>query len=93
MFFLKKTKNKPCHAFVRFLRYCKYMGVHVSHVLPMIGTNDVSFIDRKALIGVDGNQDNSFRPHHSKTLLKTATFAQMQYRHVSIAARVCSFKS
>lgn len=60
----------------------------------MIGTNDVSFIDSKALIGVDGNQDNSFKPHHSnKTLLKTATFAQTQYGHVSVTVSVCPFKS
>lgn len=46
------------------------MGVHVPHVLPMIGTNDVSLIDRKALIGVDGNQDDSFEPNNSKVLVK-----------------------
>lgn len=57
------------------------MGVHVSHVLPMIGTNDVSFIDRKALIGVDGNQDDSFKTNNSEALLKT-TFTQMQYASV-----------
>lgn len=54
--------NKPCHSFVCFLCNSKYMGVHVSHVLPMVSTNDVSFIDRKALIGIDGNQDNSLKP-------------------------------
>lgn len=36
------------------------MGVHVSHVLPTVGTDDVSFIDRKTLIWIDGDQDNAW---------------------------------
>lgn len=51
--------TKPGHLFVCFLCHCKYMGVHVSHVLPTVGIDDVSFIDGQALIRIDGNQDNS----------------------------------
>lgn len=53
--------TKPGHLFVSFLCYCKYVGVHVSHALPMVGMDDVSFIDRQALIWINCNQDNSLK--------------------------------
>lgn len=42
------------------------MGVHVPHVLPTVGIDDVSFIDGKALIRINGNQDNSLVPQEEK---------------------------
>lgn len=57
---------KPGHLFKRFLCHCKYMGVHITHVLPMVGIDDVSFIDRQALIRIDGYQDYSLMPQGEK---------------------------
>lgn len=34
------------------------MGIHVPHVLPSVGIDDVSLIDRQGLVRVDGNQDD-----------------------------------
>lgn len=93
--------TKPGHLFVCFLCYCKYMGVHVSHVLPVVGIDDVSFINRQALIRIDGNQDNSLIPQGEKLSVK-------QHKHMfylkriqinvecsihAIHFNVCSFKN
>lgn len=50
---------KPGHLLVRLLCYCKDVWVHVSHVLAAVGADDVRLIDGQALIGIDGNQDDS----------------------------------
>lgn len=58
--------TKPGHLFVCFLCYCKYMRVHVSHILPTVGMNYVRFIDGQTLVRIDGNEDDSLKPQGEK---------------------------
>lgn len=53
------SHHKPGHLFIGFLSHGKYMRVHVPHVLPTVGSDDVVSIDWQGLIRVDGHQDDS----------------------------------
>lgn len=49
----------PGHLFVGLLCHCKYMRVHVSHVLARVGVNDCISIDMELFVRVYSHQDDA----------------------------------
>jgi len=54
------NETAPRHALKCFFCNSKYMRIHAGHVLSTVCTNCVNVVDRKLLIGIDGNQHNTF---------------------------------
>lgn len=51
----------PGHLFVGLLCHCKYMRVHVSHVLAWVGMNDCISIDMKLFVWIYSHQYNTWK--------------------------------
>lgn len=51
----------PGHLFVSLLCHCKYMRVHVTHVLAWIGMNDCISIDRKLFVWIYSHQYDTWK--------------------------------
>lgn len=68
----KSTRQRPLwiqswpgHLLVRFLSHGKYVRVHVPHVLPAVGIDDLLAIDLELLVRVDGHKHNSCTQNRS----------------------------
>lgn len=53
----------PGHLLVSLLCHCKYVRVHVPHVLARVCVNDCVSIERKLLVGIHSHQDNTWKQH------------------------------
>lgn len=54
-----RVESWPGHLLVRFLSHSKYVRVHVPHVLPAVGVDDLLAVDLELLVRVDGHQHNA----------------------------------
>lgn len=56
----------PAHLLVGLLCHCKYVRIHVSHVLAWVGVNDCISIDMKLLVWIYSHQYNTWKWGNSK---------------------------
>lgn len=57
------------------------MRVHVPHVPPTVGIDDLLAIDLQLLVRVDGNQHNPYRKKPIRTCFYTALHTHMSKIH------------
>lgn len=63
----------PGHLFVSLLCHCKYMRVHVSHVLAWVGMNDCISIDMKLFVWIYSHQYDTWKWGNSTRWAKITT--------------------
>lgn len=54
------SARSPGHLLVGFLRHGEDVRVHIAHVLAAVRVDDILFVDRQLLVGIDGNEHDTF---------------------------------
>lgn len=54
------------------------MGIHVPHVLAAVRVDDILFVDRQLLVGIDGHKDNALEEINTQIHYKASLELRLQ---------------